>query len=135
MPQDAPSTETRRPARQLPRVAPFTEWERAVLGLDAQDDLDNDAETQSPLSGANRDHEAWPFGLAAQVFLQADALTTALVSAQQAHVIAKSCCLPCVAWTLALQARAHRALSEELAKQAARMTKPPAPHPISSEVE
>lgn len=36
-----------------------------------------------------RNHAAWPFGLAAQVFLPVGATIAALVSAQQAYVAAK----------------------------------------------
>lgn len=107
-----------------PRVAPLTAWECSVLGMVSPDNgCSEDAGTSgSSLAAADRDHQAWPFGIAAEVFLRAGATTTALVSAQQAYVVAKGCCRPCVAWTLALQAEVHGALSEELARQSRGLT-------------
>lgn len=129
LPQDPSSTDPIRPDR-LPPTSPFSAFERAVLGIEG---VDNDpAEPDSPMAGADREHEAWPFGVASQVFLKADALTTALISAQQAHIVAKRCCMQCVAWTLALQAQAHRALADELDQQARRLRQPRPAVPIAT---
>ncbi len=129
MPSKEPTpAESSGSVRQLPRVAPLTRWECSVLGInhDEGDDTGVVADSELPLTEADRDHEAWPFGAAAQVFLRASAFATALISAQQAHLVAKRCCMQCVAWTLALQAQAHRALSEELTEQVRRLNRPAA---------
>lgn len=78
-------------------VGSFSIWERAVLGLDVEG-LGEDGQPESPLAWVDREHEAWPFGVASQVFLKSNALSTALAAAQQAHLVASRCCMDCVAW-------------------------------------
>lgn len=74
--------------QDLPWVAPFTERERAALGLRSIADDATGYVAASPQGTSDDGHPARPFGVAAQVFLAANATTTALVSAQQAYVLA-----------------------------------------------
>lgn len=108
----------------LPRVAPHSAWERSVLGpptLDSFPATDGSGATGFS-DDIKREHAASPFIGASRIFLRAGATTTALVSAQQAYVVAKDCCRPCVATTLKLQAQVHQALSVELADQAGKVS-------------
>lgn len=101
--------------RPLPYPTPLTAWEHSVLGSepDEQPEVVEDL-----LVGVEPHERVWSLGLASEVFLRAGAVTTALIAAQKAALVADNCCEHCKTWTLRLQADAHQALSFELLAQA-----------------
>jgi len=112
-PPDSPESLLHRP---LPYPTPLTAWEHSVLRAESEEDQAQADEDL--LAGLDPHERVWSLGLASEVFLRAGALTTALVAAQKAALVAERCCVECKSWTMKLQADAHQALSFELLARA-----------------